>query len=71
MKEIALYELTIKIQKQKEKLKIPISKLAHQLNTSKKQISPLLDQTNSKKTIDSMLDLAYVLGVELKINCAA
>ena len=71
MKEIALYELTMKLQKQREKLKIPISKLAQQLNTSKKQINLLLDQTNSKKTMDSMLDLACMLGVELKINCAA
>ena len=71
MKEIALYELTIKLQKQREKLKIPISKLAHRLNTSKKQINSLLDQTNCKKTMDSMLDLACALGVELEINCAA
>lgn len=71
MKEITLYELTIKLQKQREKLKIPISKLAHRLNTSKKQIDSLLDQTNYKKTMDSMLDLACALGVELEINCAA
>ncbi len=71
MKEITLYELTVQLQKQKEKLKTSISKLAYRLNTSKKQIKLLLDQTNYKKTVDSMLDLAYALGVEPEINCAA
>lgn len=71
IRELALYDLTIQIQKQRSKLKVPISELSRRLNTSRSQIHRLLDQTNYKKTLDSMLDLACALGLDVEINCAA
>ena len=38
IKELALYEMTVQLKKQKSQLQIPVSELARRLNTSRSQV---------------------------------
>lgn len=66
LKKIFLFKLTDKAQKALISSKISKNEICRRLNTSPSQLARLLDQTNSKKSVDKMLELLAVLGVSVE-----
>ena len=66
LRMLFLYELTVKAQKAIKKSKLSKNAVCRRLGTSASQLARLLDQTNRKKSVDKMLELLAVLGVNVK-----
>lgn len=66
LKMLFLYELSVKAQKALKKSKLSKNEVCRRLKTSASQLARLLDQTNHKKSVDKMLELLAVLGVNVK-----
>ena len=66
LKQIFLFKLTDKAQEALEASKLTKNEVCRRLKTSPSQLSRLLDQTNSKKSVDKMLELLAVLGVSVE-----
>lgn len=63
LKQIFLFKLTDRAQRELKESKISKNEICRRLGTSPSQLARLLDQTNQKKSIDKMLELLAVLGV--------
>lgn len=70
MRDLLLYDLSNQAQELFKKSNLSKHEIIRRLKTSPSQLYRLLDQANSKKSIDEMLRLISVLGytVELKIK---
>ncbi len=66
LRMLFLFELTIKAQYSMKKAKISKNEVCRRLGTSASQLARLLDQANHKKSVDRMLELLAVLGVNVK-----
>lgn len=66
LRMLFLFELTIAAQNALKKSKTSKNAICRRLKTSPSQLARLLDQTNHKKSVDRMLDLLAVLGVNVK-----
>jgi hypothetical protein len=66
LRMLFLFELTLKSQTEMKKSKLSKNELCRRLKTSPSQLARLLDQTNHKKSVDKMLELLAVLGVNVK-----
>ncbi|MCX6119243.1 MAG: hypothetical protein NT027_17025 [Proteobacteria bacterium] len=66
LRMLFLFELTVRAQKEMKSSKISKNEVCRRLATSASQLARLLDQTNQKKSVDKMLDLLTVLGVEVR-----
>ena len=65
LKESFLFELTIKAKDALKKSKFSKNEICRRLKTSPAQLARLLDQTNKRKSVDNMLKLLGVLGIEV------
>jgi hypothetical protein len=63
--DLVLYKLTVEAQHRLEKSPIGLRQLARRLNTSPSQLYRLLDTTNYKKSVRSVLNLLYALDCEV------
>src|SRR5690606_38420310 len=66
LRMLFLYELTVEAQKVMKKSKLSKNEVCRRLKTSASQLARLLDRTNQKKSVDKMLGLLAVLGVNVK-----
>ena len=64
---LLLYKLTIKALEHIEQAGLSRREVARRLNTSLSQLYRLLDPTNYKKSAGQMIQLLYVLGVDVDI----
>lgn len=64
VREEVLYNLTLELQKIIALKKIPKRELARRLNTSVTQVNRLLDQTNYKKDLSRLIEIATIIGYE-------
>ena len=66
LRKLFLFELTVKAQSALRKSRLAKNTVCRRLKTSPSQLARLLDQTNYRKSVDKMLDLLAVLGVNVK-----
>ena len=66
LKMLFLYELTVKAQQAMKKSKLSKNEVCRRLGTSASQLARLFDQANQRKSVDKMLELLAVLGVNVK-----
>ena len=67
MAELVLYKLTLKAQNEVAASRLGTREIIRRLGTSPAQYYRLLDQTNSTKSINKMLNLFQILGCEIDI----
>lgn len=67
-KELLLYELTLAAQKLVKESPLSKRELARRLGTSDAQLYRLLDQTNTRKSIDKMVMLLSILDCKVELN---
>jgi hypothetical protein len=65
--QLLLYKLTAKALEHIERAGLSRREVARRLNTSLSQLYRLLDPTNYKKSAGQMIQLLYVLGVDVDI----
>jgi AraC-like DNA-binding protein len=68
LREALLYELTLAAQQRLRTLPLSQRELARRLGTSPAQLHRLLDQTNTRKSVDRMLALLAVLECEVDMR---
>lgn len=68
VREIELYNLTVKTNSLVKKSGMSKREICRRMNTSMSQLSRLLDVTNYSKTFDQLIKLNTILGVEVKID---
>lgn len=67
MRDLLLHELSIEAQERLKKSPLSRREIIRRLRTSPAQLYRLLDQTNYRKSIDSMIALLQVLGCEVNL----
>lgn len=67
VRDALLYRLTIQAQDALATSKLAKREVIRRLGTSASQFYRLMDQTNYNKTIDSVIELLYVLGCEVDL----
>jgi predicted XRE-type DNA-binding protein len=67
MRDALLYKLTIEAQKRVEASALSKREIIRRLRTSATQFYRLLDQTNSRKSIDQLLSLLHVLDCDIEL----
>jgi hypothetical protein len=67
MRELLLYELSLEAQRRVKESPLSKREIIRRLGTSPAQFYRLLDQTNTRKSIDRMLLLLRVLDCEVEI----
>jgi predicted XRE-type DNA-binding protein len=65
--EMLLYELTVQARDHIKKAGLSRREIARRLNTSLPQLYRLLDQTNTKKSINQMISLLCVLNCDVEV----
>lgn len=65
--EILLYKLTVEAQKRLKKSDLSTREIIRRLGTSPAQFYRLMDQTNTTKSINKMVNLLQVLGCEVDV----
>jgi hypothetical protein len=68
VRDAILYSLTIEAQKRLGSTPLSKRELIRQLRTSASQFYRLLDQANSRKSIDQMVELLQVLGCDVSVR---
>ena len=68
MRELLLYQLSVQAQDAMAASKLRKSEVVRRLGTSAAQLQRLLDQTNTQKSVDSMLALLQVLDREVEVS---
>jgi hypothetical protein len=68
MREVLLYELTLEAQRRIDGALLSRREVARRLGTSPAQLYRLLDQTNTRKSVDQMLALLSVLECEVEMR---
>lgn len=66
LRMIFLFELTLKAKMAVKKSRLSKNEICRRLQTSPSQLARLLDQTNQNKSVDKMLELLAVLGINVK-----
>jgi hypothetical protein len=67
LRKMTLYKLTLEAQKRAERSRLSKREMIRRLGTSPAQLYRLLDQTNSRKSIDQMLALLRVLDCDVEL----
>ena len=67
VRKMTLYKLTLEAQKRAERSRLSKREMIRRLGTSPAQLYRLLDQTNSRKSIDQMLALLRVLDCDVEL----
>jgi predicted XRE-type DNA-binding protein len=67
LRDLLLYKLTIEAQQRIESSPLSKREIIRRLGTSATQFYRLLDQTNTRKSIDKMVTLLYVLDCEVEL----
>jgi hypothetical protein len=67
LRDLLLYKLTLEAQKRVEASPLAKREIVRRLGTSATQFYRLLDQTNSRKSIDRMLALFHVLECDVAL----
>lgn len=67
LRDALLYKLTIEAQKRVEASALSKREIIRRLRTSATQFYRLLDQTNSRKSVDQLLSLLHVLDCDIKL----
>jgi len=67
LRDTLLYKLTIEAQKRVEASSLSKREMIRRLDTSATQYYRLLDQANSRKSIDQLLALLYVLDCDVDL----
>ena len=67
LRDALLYKLTIEAQKRVEASALSKREIIRRLRTSATQFYRLLDQTNSRKSVDQLLTLLHVLDCEIEL----
>jgi predicted XRE-type DNA-binding protein len=68
MRDLLLFNLTAKALDIIESEQLAKREIARRLGTSPTQLYRLLDTTNYQKSVDAMLDLLHVLGLEIDVT---
>jgi len=68
MRDLLLYQLTVEAAQRMESSPAGVRQLSRRLKTSPAQVYRLLDTTNYRKTVDSMLDLLHVLDAKVDVR---
>ncbi len=66
LRMLFLYELSVQAKKGIKTSKLSKNEICRRLKTSPSQLNRLLDQANHKKSVDKMLQLLAVLGIQVK-----
>ena len=67
LRDLVLYKLTIEAQKRVQKARLSKREIVRRLRTSASQLYRLLDQRNSRKSVDQMLSLLQVLDCDVDV----
>jgi|CXWL01.1.fsa_nt_gi predicted XRE-type DNA-binding protein len=67
LRDALLYKLTIEAQKRVEASALSKREIIRRLETSATQFYRLLDQTNSRKSVDQLLSLLHVLDCDIEL----
>ncbi|NOT21336.1 MAG: helix-turn-helix domain-containing protein [Nitrospiraceae bacterium] len=67
LRDALLYTLTIEAQKRVEASDLSKREIIRRLRTSATQFYRLLDQTNSRKSVDQLLSLLHVLDCDIEL----
>ena len=67
LRDALLYKLTIEAQKRVEASALSKREIIRRLGTSATQFYRLLDQTNSRKSVDQLLSLLHVLDCDIDL----
>ena len=67
LRDLLLYKLTIEAQKRIDVSGLSKREIVRRLGTSATQLYRLLDQTNSRKSIDQVLNLLHVLDCDVDL----
>lgn len=67
LRNTLLYKLTIEAQKRVEASALSKREIIRRLGTSATQFYRLLDQTNSRKSVDQLLSLLHVLDCDIEL----
>jgi predicted XRE-type DNA-binding protein len=67
LRDSLLYKLTIEAQKRVEASALSKREIIRRLGTSATQFYRLLDQTNSRKSVDQLLSLLHVLDCDIEL----
>ena len=67
LRDTLLYKLTIEAQKRVEASALSKREIIRRLGTSATQFYRLLDQTNSRKSVDQLLSLLHVLDCDIEL----
>jgi hypothetical protein len=67
LRKMTLYKLTVEAQKRAERSRLSKREMIRRLGTSPAQLYRLLDQKNSRKSIDQMLALLRVLDCDVEL----
>lgn len=67
LRDLLLYKLTLEAQRRIHKSALSKREIIRRLGTSATQFYRLLDQTNYRKSVDSMLSLLHVLDCEVDL----
>jgi hypothetical protein len=67
LRDALLYKLTIEAQKRVETSALSKREIIRRLRTSATQFYRLLDQTNSRKSVDQLLSLLHVLDCDIEL----
>ncbi len=72
VRQVLLYNLTLEVQERIARSKVSRNEILRRTGTSASQLARLLDQGNTTKSIDKMVELLVALGcsVELKVKSA-
>mgnify|MGYP003667377322 FL=1 len=70
LKKIFLFEMTNVALNKLKSTQISKNEICKRLRTSPSQLARLLDPTNTKKTMDKMLELLVILGADVQLKCA-
>lgn len=67
LRDALLYKMTIEAQKRVEASALSKREIIRRLGTSATQFYRLLDQTNSRKSVDQLLSLLHVLDCDIEL----
>jgi len=67
LRDLLLYKLTLEAQKRIASSRLSRREIIRRLGTSASQLYRLLDQTNSRKSVDQMLALLHVLDCDVDL----
>jgi hypothetical protein len=67
LRDLLLYKLTLEAQKRIGASRLSRREISRRMGTSASQLYRLLDQTNSRKSVDQMLALLHVLDCDVDL----